>query len=50
MSPIDFNLIRVTLKVQKRAASIGFVKKALYQEVTPKFPLVKGHFKTERDK
>ena len=47
---VDFNnLIRVTSKVQKRAASIGFVKKALYQEVTPKFALVKGQFKTERE-
>ena len=48
---VDFNnLIRVTSKVQKRAASIGFVKKALYREVTPKFALVKGQFKTEKDK
>ena len=48
---VDFNnLIRVTSKVRKRAASTGFVKRALYQEVTPKFALVKGQFKTERDK
>ena len=47
---VDFNnLIRVTSKVQKRAASIGFVKKALYREVAPKFALVKGQFKTEKD-
>ena len=49
---VDFNnLIRTTSKVQRRAASIvaaRFVKKALYQEVTPK--LVKGQFDTERDK
>ena len=39
---VDFNnLIRVTSKVQKRAASIDFVKKVLYQEVTSKFALVK---------
>ena len=44
------NLIRVTSKVQKRAASIGFVKKGLYHEVTLKFTLVKGQFNTERDK
>ena len=38
---LDFNnLIRVTSKVERRAASIGFVKKALYQEVTPKFALL----------
>ena len=48
---VDFNnLISITSKVQRRAASIGFVKKALYQEVTPKFALVKGQFKTGRDK
>ena len=46
---VDFNnLIRVTSKVQKRAASIDFVKKVLYQEVTPKFALVKGQFKKKR--
>ena len=44
------NLIRVTSKVQKRAASIGFVKKALYRKVTPKFALFKRQFKTEKDK
>ena len=48
---VDFNnLISITSKVQRRAASIGFVKKALYQEVTPKFALVKGQFKTGRGK
>ena len=48
---VDFNnVIRVTSKVQKRAASIDFVKKVLYQEVTPTFALVKGQFKKERDK
>ena len=47
----DFNkLISITSKVQRRAPSIGFVKKALYLEVTPKFVLVKGQFKTEIDK
>ena len=45
---VDFNnLIHVTSKVQKRAASIGFVKKALHQEVTPKFAVAKGQFKIE---
>ena len=43
-------MVSITSKVQRRAASIGFVKKALYQEVTPKFALVKGQFKTGRDK
>ena len=43
-------IISITSKVQRRAASIGFVKKALYQEVTPKFALGKGQFKTGRDK
>ena len=48
---VDFNnLISITSKVQRRDASIGFVKKALYQEVTPKFTLVKVQFKTKRDK
>ena len=48
---VDFNnLISITSKVQRRTASIGFVKKALYQEVTPKLALVKGQFKTGRDK
>ena len=45
---VDFNnLINATSKVQRRVASIGFVKKALYQEVRAKFALVKGQFKTE---
>ena len=42
-------MISITSKVQRRAASIGFVKKVLHQEVTPKFALAKGQFKTERD-
>ena len=37
-------------KVQRKAADIGFVKKALHLEVTPTFAKVKGQFKSEKDK
>ena len=34
----------VTSKLQKKGASIGFIKKALHNQVTPKFASVKGQF------
>ena len=37
-------------KVQRKAADIGFVKKALHLEVTPTFAKVKGQFKSDKDK
>ena len=37
-------------KVQRKAADIGFVKKALHLKVTPTFAKVKGQFKSDKDK
>ena len=46
---VDFNnLIRVTSKVQKRAASIGFVKKALYRKVTPNLHYLKDSLRQKK--
>ena len=37
-------------KVQRKAADIGFVKKALHLKVTPTFAKVRGQFKSGKDK
>ena len=34
----------LTIKLHNTAASIGFIKKALYAHVTPKFAQIKGQF------
>ena len=44
------HLKRIKSKVQRKAADIGFVKKAIYLEVTPTFAKVKGQFKSSKDK
>ena len=37
-------LKNITSKLHRTSGSIGFIKKALYNEVTPKFAQVKGNF------
>ena len=43
-------LVITTSKLQKRTSSIGFIKKAVHNEVTPKFATVKGQFLNTNDK
>ena len=43
-------LSNVTSKIHKTAGSIGFIKKALYHEITPKFVQVQGNFINKNDK
>ena len=45
-----YHFKKIKSKVQRKAADIGFVRKALSNEVTPTFAKVKGQFKTTRDK
>ena len=37
-------------KLHRSAASIGFTKKALFKEITPKFAQVRGNFINKNDK
>ena len=37
------DLSNVTSKIHKTTGSIGFIKKALYHEITPKFAQVQGN-------
>ena len=45
-----YQLKKIKSKLQRKAADIGFVRKALSQEVTPTFAKVKGQFKSINDK
>ena len=45
-----FNLKKIKSKVQRKAADIGFVKKAIYAKVVPTFAKVKGQFDLPNDK
>lgn len=45
-----YQLRKFKSKVQRKAADIGFVRKALALEVTPTFAKVKGQFKSRKDK
>ena len=40
----------VMSKLHRSAASIGFTKKALFNEITPKFAQVRGNFINKNDK
>ena len=39
-----------TSKLHKSSSSIGFIKKALYNDVIPTFAKVKGHFTKDSDR
>ena len=43
-------LKNITSKLHRTAGSIGFIKKALHHEVTPKFAQVKGNFINVNDR
>ena len=43
-------LKNITSKLHRTAGSIGFIKKALHHEVTPKFTQVKGNFINVNDR
>ena len=43
-------LRKIKSKVQRKAADIGFVKKAINAEVTPTFAKVRGNFASKNDK
>ena len=45
-----YQLKHIKSKVQRKAADIGFVMKALRREVTPTFAKVRGNFNTNKDK
>ena len=45
-----YNLKKIKSKVQRKAADIGFVKKVIHLEITPKFARVKGNFASPKDK
>ena len=44
------DLNNVTSKLHRTAGSIGFIKKALYNDITPKFAQVKGNFVNNNDR
>ena len=44
------SILSTTIKLQKTAASIGFVQYALHNGLTPTFARVKGNFRNKRDK
>ena len=44
------DLSNVTSKIHKTTGSIGFIKKALYHEITPKFAQVQGNFINKNSK
>lgn len=43
------DIIKIKSKVQRKAADIGFVKKALALKVIPIFAKVKGNFQSKSD-
>ena len=43
------SLTVVTSKLQKKTASIGFIRKALHNQVIPKFSIVKAKFINKND-
>ena len=43
-------LKNITSKLHRTSGSIGFIKKALHNEVTPKFAQVKGNFINVNDR
>ena len=45
-----YHLKKIKSKLQRKAADIGFVTKALAYEVTPTFAKVKGQFKSIKDR
>ena len=43
-------LFSISSKMQRSAQSIGFIKKAIYNEVTPTFAKLKGQFINDKDR
>ena len=46
---VYIKLKSITSKLHNTSASIGFIKKALFVDVIPKFAIVKGQFINETD-
>ena len=47
IAEIYYRLYKLSLKLHNTASSIGFIRKAIYNQVTPNFVKVQGHFLRE---
>ena len=45
-----FKLTSSSSKIQRTSSSIGFLNQALFDQITPTFAKVKGHFDSLKDK
>ena len=47
IAEIYYQLFKLFLKLHKTACSIGFIRKAIFSQVTPNFIKVQGYFQRE---